>query len=692
MQAKQAVVRFRVIDGTWETCSTDRARGIWVENLILDWDTWGSKTATFDLRRDPRVTWPDLRAYTDVEIDVSGTQIWKGRIQGTPSRAGSDPAISVQCEGMQSHLDDDVLTPAYVHTDLSAWKDARSYLGTSLLTWQASGTVEAGNGKIVLAWPNNQIIGANCFTGAILDLGPDVSRSLESASIDVQLINAANMGGNGYLFIRAMDALQPTTTFDIYGSSLNTLGTTAQTLSADFTAGTVWRYLAIFLFNAGGATTMTGDASLQVTGARIFTDTTYRSGAASILTASTVVNDALSRGTSLLSPDMSGIGTTSFAIPTLHTLEQKTPREVISAVNAYHNYVTEVDERGRFVFGPKPSAPLIEVGEHTALEAEDASSNSGEDIYNRVLVVGTTSAGDPQINERLSSQLPGQSPVTSLATFPNPGFEGGLGTSGWSVIGAGSATLSTTTTAGEVDSGVFGGKLAVSTNPVQLKTTATGPFYKGRLYQATFRARSTVGTAGPSASFGVYPTDYAFASFNSATFVTVTLTWIPKQTVTTADLIVYGLVAVNSPHFIDSLNIYEFKPTLVDKRGFNRTKVLSMSSPLDVAGLIGTQLGDTYLASHKTAQFKGSATVTGPTAREILTSKPVQPEQLGLAVNGLLRFNDRVDPDTGAMGRDGRIAAVNYNFAEDKARVTIDNTSQNFEALLARLAVISGNG
>lgn len=49
-------------------------------------------------------------------------------------------------------------------------------------------------------------------------------------------------------------------------------------------------------------------------------------------------------------------------------------------------------------------------------------------------------------------------------------------------------------------------------------------------------------------------------------------------------------------------------------------------------------------------------------------------------------------PDTGDHGRDGRIASVKYDPAADQATVTIDNTRAIYEALVARLAVVTGSG
>ena len=56
----------------------------------------------------------------------------------------------------------------------------------------------------------------------------------------------------------------------------------------------------------------------------------------------------------------------------------------------------------------------------------------------------------------------------------------------------------------------------------------------------------------------------------------------------------------------------------------------------------------------------------------------------------LMHFDDRIDPDTGAVGRDGRIVSVRYTPANDTATFDIDNSRKDFDALLERLGVSIG--
>src|SRR4051794_28665505 len=116
------------MDGVWETCGTDRGGGVVPENMVLSANAWGSDQATFDLRRDPKTLWPDVRAFTPVTVDVGGRRVWSGRVKETPSKDGADQTLSVTCEGWQYHLDDNVFERVYVHDKLGDYRDQRSFL------------------------------------------------------------------------------------------------------------------------------------------------------------------------------------------------------------------------------------------------------------------------------------------------------------------------------------------------------------------------------------------------------------------------------------------------------------------------------------------------------------------------------------------------------------------------------------
>ena len=129
--------------------------------------------------------------------------------------------------------------------------------------------------------------------------------------------------------------------------------------------------------------------------------------------------------------------------------------------------------------------------------------------------------------------------------------------------------------------------------------------------------------------------------------------------------------------------------TIVNKRGFNRTKILSIGGALTTAA--ANQLGDVYLAAHRLQPFKGDITIHGQGGvRRVLGGADVHPSELLLGARGLIRLTDKIDPDTGGLGRDGVIASVTYDDDTETAQVSLDSQRDNLEALIARFAAVVG--
>lgn len=697
-QVKDATIRVRALDGGWETISTDRAAGIAHENLETEHDQGGPVSASFDLRRHPRTPWPDIAAFTDVEIEIGGVQTWKGRVKGTPARDAADRSMSVQCEGLQSHLDDDTYVPFYVHTRLADWRDHRTLAAANLGGgWSAAPQVSSDRGGVSMSFASGVALAIGARCGITLDLG--------SAALAKRVVitwTSSNPGANYSIFLAAHDNPDQTASANREEFSA-TLTAASGTTSG--TTTTARRYVTVFLYSAANQTPGS-EVWLKIASALVVTDTAYESGNASALKASTVVTDALAKATVLLDADRTLIQATSFNLPELASLEDRTPREVITAVNALHNYAAKIDERGRPVFAPLPSAPAIEVGEWAAIEGEDASQNNGEDIYERAVVTGRDPSGAPVRVERYQAARTGapRTLVTSPAAS-NPSFD--TNTASWSVTGTG-ATITRTTTAGEFASSPAAGKWETAANnlPGVLTADLTGTFVAGRTYVITvaMRAGASIGLVfqiefGSGSDYSIKSNFSADESPMSSTFNTYSIAWTPTRTVSGGFVRWRGKLwpgfedlykTTATIIMVDNVAMHVATGTLVERRGFRRTKRLPVNAALPSDGLAAQQIADTYLATHRTAQFKGEYTITGP-VREILTGKPIPPEQLGMRTTELLRFTDRIDPDTGAVGRDGRIVRVRYRLADDSATVAVDNTSANYEAMLARYGALQGD-
>src|SRR5574343_514041 len=135
MGVKDATIRMRGLNGKWSPLGVDIERGIRAEGLTLTSNEWGSKTATFELKRDADRAWPDLFAFTPIDIEIGGKLVWTGRTIGAPKRRGGEDVISISCEGWQAHLDDDMFEKKWVHTDLGQYINARQQPGSTITTY-----------------------------------------------------------------------------------------------------------------------------------------------------------------------------------------------------------------------------------------------------------------------------------------------------------------------------------------------------------------------------------------------------------------------------------------------------------------------------------------------------------------------------------------------------------------------------
>lgn len=323
------------------------------------------------------------------------------------------------------------------------------------------------------------------------------------------------------------------------------------------------------------------------------------------------------------------------------------------------------------------------------------SANSGDDIYNGVVVEGTAADGGKVSIRRTQAQQAGVALETlSTPAANNPSFA--VDTSTWAPSSGTAITRDTTTfdstpAAGRWDRG--GGSLSIGDT---LTETFTGTFLQGVTYVLTVRLRCSAGAIGLALKFGDgTANDLGTSSFLQVAsgFSSRTLSWTPSRATASVSLqLAVATISAGTVFLhVDSLAVSAARPTLVDRRGFRRTQILPVQSSLDSA--LGNQIGDTWLAAHKTTPLKGSVQVTGDkSCREITTGASIPPERLLTMTGELLRLSHRVDPDTGGQGRDGRIAEVTYTPALDQATVAIDSTRTNVQALLARLAIVVGQG
>ena len=320
------------------------------------------------------------------------------------------------------------------------------------------------------------------------------------------------------------------------------------------------------------------------------------------------------------------------------------------------------------------------------------SANSGEGIYNRVIVEGTGADGAPISVGRSSSQLAGvtASPVTSPAP-DNPSFA--TNTSSWTASSGSSITRDT----GVFDTSPASGRWDRSGGDLvawdTLTETFTGTFLAGVTYTLTFKGDRSGPVSSFEYTFGT-ATDFARNAnpFDPiGAFRVFQVSWTPSVTVSSGvTLRLRPYVGHPAYLWIDSLALAVAQPTLVDRRGFRRTHTLPVKSSLTEA--LAAQIGDTWLREHRTTPLKGTVKVSGTGAvRHILTGQNIAPEELLSMTGDMIRLSHRIDPDTGGQGRDGRIVEVRYDPRSDEATITLDSTRTNVEGLLERLAIVVGS-
>lgn len=391
--AASPVVTLRGVDGTRTVLGRDYAAGIVAEGVTLVADEWGPQTCSFTLRRDPTVSWGDLTAANQVEVEVDGVVVWGGRINQTPGSGRNTTAqIQVSAQGWQAHLDDDQLDEIWVMDRVERYADQRTFNpAATLTTYRADAGVETGGGSVILQFPHNFVVVTNDAAAVTLDLGP--TARYNRAVVAWERIGAAD--ANKTVLSRGNSTIDASTAAD--GAS-STLASASGTLA--FTCASPRRYHHILLVHTGAGGTITGPQGVRITAMRLFAETAYESGNNSVLNADNVVTDVLASGAlPLLSSATGLVEATAFNIPEFAPDGYRTPREILQAINAYHDYLVGVTADRRLYFKARPSTPLYEVGAWSGDSFSDVSAGNLDDLYNKVIVEYT--AGDGSIGREV---------------------------------------------------------------------------------------------------------------------------------------------------------------------------------------------------------------------------------------------------------------------------------------------------
>lgn len=660
-----------------QTLGATTESGVWPEEVQTQHGPGGAEQARFILRRNPGIDWPDLLPFTPVVIYDDGVVSWTGRIQETPTqRGGADDQLEVVCEGWQAHLSDDAHRPLYVHNDLADWRDMRA-AGANPATSTGAFVVSNGDGRVTVSVPNGTTATLGARGGVFFDAGPGntiasvVLTYFGGGLANFSLLGAASDSGAGAL----------TDTYTIDASPIATGATTVTT-----TLTTPRRYFMVYMECVTATTNVAADSAwVTIADAVVASSTSYIAANASNLKASSVLAGELSRAP-LLNQSATEITTTSFSIPHV-PLRVATPREFDDAMNGYHLYQLKVqdDPAGgapRLRYRPIPTTPTLIARVGAGIEFADASRNDGGDIYNRVLVEYTDAAGNQAYAER-STQA--SFPTPAAVTFANPSFA--VDTANW-VPSLGSITRDAVV----FDSTPASGRL--TSNASGQASVVYGSVFGtivGRRYRLTCRVRGNLGTETLQlrtiGTGGFYTADSGPSALSSS-FATFALEFVANDTFASIEVNITG-AATATVGYIDTFAVTTSQANIVDRIGFTRTKILTTGARLTAAA--ANQIGDVFLLAHQASPLRGTLRVTGPAIRTLIGDAPVSPALLGRYVGDAVLIVEG-DPDTGAQGRVGIVAAADVDHNGATAAVAIDSRKDFLDAIAARFSVYQGGG
>lgn len=323
----------------------------------------------------------------------------------------------------------------------------------------------------------------------------------------------------------------------------------------------------------------------------------------------------------------------------------------------------------------------------------------GGELFNRALVTGEYADGSP-MSVRVSSTVGTQmTPGNALVGVANPRAD--VNTSGWTpLVGAIVRDTSIYDPGGPTNASF---RLDDAGSGVTVDSDAVSQALdRAKIYRLTVRVFrpplfSNVRLTVLSGSTVLATNFWMFSDLALNTWTTVTLEFSPLTDVASYSVRVATSGAGAPTMYFDNVLFSHLVPTRLDRLGIVRTQQLPISGAMPVpdpthSGADAPRtIGDLFLAAHRTTPFRGTVTATGDGAvRDVLSGTDLSPGHLLTRTNEILRMSDRVDPDTGGWGRDGRLVAVSYTPATQTASLTIDSSRSNLAALLSRMdAVVS---
>jgi hypothetical protein len=654
-----------------------------------DLSEYGCLDASFRLKLNPR--WPRhiIEQFTPVVIKDGSNDVWSGRIIAAPSTYAQDAEVLVQCQGWGQHTKDDCTPREWVIRDMSRWQDGSpSVSTTNRARVSQSGSITNAAGGLTLAWAQGSVLVINTGLCITLDMGPNGTAKRVVAP--GWLSNGMTSASMTFMSFASSSPDVHDTSDRQAGWSVGTPGAGPTNTAATFT--TAKRYVHILLYWTGATVTLAANAELRMPALIVFTDAADESGDASILKASTVISETLDAICPLISPSRAKLVATATSLPNFPGGPGwRYGNELIDKANEIHGYGFRLTPDPLPVpeYFPLPTdySFVVGAGEYTLGEP---GAQDGRNVYSRVISEYEDANGVKADAVALdATRLP------SSVQVANPSFD--TDTSGWTIAFG----------TGVRDTAVF------DTAPASLRLTTDGAgllywYYgaspalsgltPGKRYRYTFRWRRAAAFVGLSfyvqdavtaATLGEFPGTTTAAAASAAMMASTIGAWVDVslEFVAPAGGRVNIITSASGPAstvmaYFDSVTIFEYGGSVVNRRGFTRTALRppGMRTTTATAG----PLAQLELDNAQFPPFKGTLMI-GPRVRTKgggSMSASVLPSRVGDA----LLIENMEDPNTRALGRQGIIYRAKYNETTGLAEVEIDATTSFLQQLKARIA------
>lgn len=391
-----------------------------------------------------------------------------------------------------------------------------------------------------------------------------------------------------------------------------------------------------------------------------------------------------------------------FKIRAYDPTTSRTPHQHIDAVDAVQLWRKKVLIGRKLLYAPQASIVHLEAS--PTIEFQDAAANSADLIYSKAIIEGQNAASEPIRLIKTAGELyraTAFAVAPSILQLANPGGESAPVEPEWNPLKEGAKTIISQDTAHVLvgtHSIKWGEKKELGYCPRWPTSTVWRP---GRVYRLRVALFATVEEevrvywgekgggflSGTSSLLTMSGDPFQNIKLKPNAWNVIELIWIPLYELNEVGMSFTKESAV-TPIWIDGIVVEEIQASAPERNGYHNTKVLGAQSNIDAATT--EAIANAFLQSNSVSPFRGqfSAAKVGD-VRRMPGGQPLHPSELLLSGGELIRI-PRINPDTGDLGRDGKVATVSYDGEKEEAVVTVDDDRQNFQALMNRMAAVQG--